>query len=49
MTYDVIQELLGKKQNSRPMDDHNDEFNRLAEELHQIFSITSDVKQMQNQ
>jgi len=29
--YDVIQELLRKKQNGRPMDDHYGEFNHLAE------------------
>ena len=47
--YDIIQELFWKKQNGRPMDDHYGEFNRLAEELRQIFLIMSDVKQMQNQ
>ena len=29
--YDVIQELLRKKQNGRPIDDHYGEFNHLAE------------------
>ena len=42
--YDVIQELFWKK-TGQPMDDHYIEFNCLAEELRQIFSITSDVKQ----
>ena len=47
--YDVIQELFRKKRDGRPMDDHYGEFNLLAKELWQTFSITSDVKQMQNQ
>ena len=48
MAYDVIQELFWKKQNNQPMRDHYGEFNRLADELHQVFSITSDMKQMYN-
>jgi len=47
--YDVIQELFRKKQDGKHMDDHYGEFNRLAEELRQIFPITGDIKQMQNQ
>ena len=47
--YDVIQELFQKKQDGRTMDAHYGEFNRLAEELRQIFPITSDIKYMQNQ
>jgi len=37
-----------EEENVQLMDDHYGEFNRLAEELRQIFLITSDVKQMQN-
>jgi len=48
MAYDVIQELFRKKQNGQPMDDHYDKFNRIAEELRRVFSITSGAKQMQN-
>ena len=48
MTYDVIHELFRKKQNGQPMDDHYDKFNRIAEELRRVFSITSGAKQMQN-
>jgi len=44
--YDVIHELLRKKHNCQLMDDHYGEFNRVAEEFHEIFSITSDVKQI---
>ena len=47
--YDVIQELSRKKQDCRPMDAHDGEFNRIVEKLRQIFSITSDVKQTKNQ
>ena len=47
--YDVIQELFRKKQDGQPMDAHYGEFNRPSEELRQIFLITLDVKQMQNQ
>jgi hypothetical protein len=47
--YDVIQELFRKKQDGKNMDDHYGEFNCLTEELRQIFPITEDVKQMQNQ
>ena len=36
------------KQGGKPMDDHYCAFNRLAEELRQIFPITSNVQQMQN-
>ena len=49
MAYDVVQELFQKKQNDQPMDGHYGELNHLAEEFRQIFSITSDVKQMHNQ
>jgi len=44
--YDVIQKLFRMKQGSQPMDDQYGEFNRLAEELRQIFPITSNVQQM---
>ena len=47
--YDAIQKLFQKKQNGKPIDDHNGEFNHLAKELHQIFLITSDVKYIQRQ
>ena len=47
--YDIIQKLFWKKQNGKPMNDYYSEFNRLAEKLRQIFLITSDMKQMQNQ
>ena len=47
--YDAIQKLFQKKQNGKPIDDHNSEFNHLAKELHQILLITSDVKYMQRQ
>jgi len=46
MAYDVIHELFQEKQNGQPMDDLYDESNHPAEELHQIFLITFDVKQM---
>ena len=48
MAYSIIQEPFRKNQNGQPMDYHYN-FNHLTEELRQIFSIMSDVKQMQNQ